>query len=117
MSESKENANPHCTPSKESNDSFGADEDAAEYVDDSSASSVELTIDEVAGPSSKRRRRRIKTNEANKQFVSEGLEEFEEEIERQLGSKAKKTKLTINNVKNILKVRWLGILPCNARLN
>ncbi|XP_059489836.1 GON-4-like protein isoform X2 [Neocloeon triangulifer] len=68
------------------------------------SSDDELTIDESPGPSSKPRRpRRIKTKEATRQFVSQGLEEFEDEIEQQLGSKAKKSKLTIGNVKNILK--------------
>jgi len=107
MNGNKENgkkvSSPLATPSKTlSNTPKKQQAEAAEDSDESSASSVELTIDEAA--SVKRRRRRIKTNEANKQFVSDGLEEFEDEIERELGTKAKKTKLTINNVKNILKV-------------
>ncbi|XP_065337306.1 GON-4-like protein [Cloeon dipterum] len=76
-------------------------DDASE---DCSSSSDELMINEVAGPNGKaRRQRRIKTKDLAQLFVQEGLNEVEDEIEEQLDSKAKKSKLTIGNVKNILR--------------
>ena len=78
---------------------FDVDDKAAESEEssDSEAPDLQIDVSEIDEISSPRKRPRIEIDDAS------GINEMEEEIERQLDAKAAKTNLTATNVKNILK--------------
>ncbi|CAH0391471.1 unnamed protein product [Bemisia tabaci] len=71
--------------------------------DDEKPEEKSAEVEDVSSSESSSTPKKKKTQEVDKELMPQVLNEMEEEIERQLDSKAEKTNLTVTNVKNILK--------------